>query len=393
VRILAIATVPFFRPRGTPLSIYFRLQATRVLGHTVDLVTYPIGDPIEIAGVRILRTPCLPGVSRVGIGPSVRKIFLDALVYRECRRRLRETPYDLIHSHEEAAFFSRRLSREFSVPHLYDMHSLLSEQLRHYAFFGAAPFRALFAHLERKTVREAAVVVVISPALAEIVHAIDPSKRGRTVVIENMVDATDLPGAPPRAGSRGARDRLGLPANRVLALYAGSLEPYQGLDLLVRSVAPVVSAYPEITFVIVGGEPSQVERLRRMASREGILDHCVFTGSRPIGDVPDYIDAADILLSPRANGSNAPSKIYAYLKSGKPIVATDLPAHNQVLTRDISVLTAKDPASFSDGIVRLARDASLRREMGTRALAFASKRYSFEAFVERTRQALEAARS
>jgi glycosyltransferase involved in cell wall biosynthesis len=392
MRILMLATVPYFRPRGTPLSVYFRLKAIRALGHTVDLVTYPIGDPMPMDGVEVMRARRFPGIRRVGIGPSIRKAVLDWLVRGEARRRLRAGAYDLVHSHEEAAFFARTLAREHSLPHLYDMHSHLSEQLHHYGAFGAAPFRRLFANLESRTIREASSIVVISPALLDVVRRVAPTQIARTVLIENMVDAADLPGARPRPQLVDARARLGLPKDRIVALYVGSLEPYQGIDLLLESVGNVVKAYPKITFVIVGGEPWQVDALRRVADRVHAADHCVFTGSRPVDEMPDFLSAADILLSPRANGANAPSKIYGYLKSGKPIVATDLPAHSQILGGDISVLTPKNPASFSEAILRLARDPQLRSVIGAKARAFAAERYSFDEFVERTRQALALAR-
>ncbi len=386
-----IATVPYFRPRGTPLSIYFRLQALRALGHSVDLVCYPIGDRMGVDGVQIFRPRAVPGIRSVGIGPSLRKIVLDALVQGEAKRRLSATRYDLVHSHEEASFFAGRLARRFSVPHLYDMHSLLSEQLRHYGAFGAPPFRALFSHLEQRTITDASAVIVISPALLDAVRRINPAKAQKTILIENTIDASDLPGAPSRNGAVDVRSRLGLARDRIIALYTGSLEPYQGIDLLMKSAARAVASFPGLTFVIVGGEPAQVSRLQRLAVHEHVGDHCVFTGTRPIDEIHDFIRAADILLSPRADGANTPSKIYSYMKSGKPIVATDLPTHRQVLHKETSLLTPKDPGAFSDAIVRLARDPELRGELGRRARTFAAERYTFGDFVERTRQALDAA--
>ena len=42
MHILMIAPEPFFEPRGTPFSEYHRIRALIELGHTVDLVTYPV---------------------------------------------------------------------------------------------------------------------------------------------------------------------------------------------------------------------------------------------------------------------------------------------------------------------------------------------------------------
>ena len=52
--------------------------------------------------------------------------------------------------------------------------------------------------------------------------------------------------------------------------------------------------------------------------------------------------ACDILVSPRIRGTNTPLKIYSYLRSGKPIVATDLLTHTQVLSPDVARLVAPD---------------------------------------------------
>ena len=55
MHILMIAPEPFFEPRGTPFSEYHRIRALIDLGHTVDLVTYPFGRDVDLAGLRIFR--------------------------------------------------------------------------------------------------------------------------------------------------------------------------------------------------------------------------------------------------------------------------------------------------------------------------------------------------
>ena len=46
-------------------------------------------------------------------------------------------------------------------------------------------------------------------------------------------------------------------------------------------------------------------------------------------------------------GTNTPLKIYSYLRSGKPIVATNLLTHTQVLTPDIAKLVEPKPGPFA----------------------------------------------
>ena len=85
--------------------------------------------------------------------------------------------------------------------------------------------------------------------------------------------------------------------------------------------------------MLAGGKPDQVARARAQARAAGIDDVTIFAGERPASEIPAYLLAADVLVSPRSRGTNTPLKIYQYLRSGKPIVATRLLTHTQVLER------------------------------------------------------------
>ncbi|MEM9592044.1 MAG: glycosyltransferase family 4 protein, partial [Pseudomonadota bacterium] len=130
LRILMVAPQPFFRARGTPFSVVHRIRALCEAGHQVDLVTYPFGEDVQIEGLRTVRSARPPFVKDVKIGPSVAKLFLDVPLYFATRRMLKENNYDILHSHEEAAFFSVPLARRHGIKHVYDMHSSLPQQLR-----------------------------------------------------------------------------------------------------------------------------------------------------------------------------------------------------------------------------------------------------------------------
>ena len=66
----------------------------------------------------------------------------------------------------------------------------------------------------------------------------------------------------------------------------------------------------------------------------------VFTGQQPAREIPGFVRPRDVLVSPRIRGTNTPLKIYSYLRSGKPIVATNLLTHTQVLTPEVARLVA-----------------------------------------------------
>lgn len=82
-----LAPEPFFEPRGTPFSEYHRIKALGELGHQVDLVTYPIGEDVDLPNLRIFRSLRPPGVRKVRIGPSFTKLVLDGLMALTAFRR------------------------------------------------------------------------------------------------------------------------------------------------------------------------------------------------------------------------------------------------------------------------------------------------------------------
>jgi glycosyltransferase involved in cell wall biosynthesis len=102
-----------------------------------------------------------------------------------------------------------------------------------------------------------------------------------------------------------------------------------------------------------------------------------------------YLSAGDILVSPRSSGTNTPLKIYSYLRAGKPIVATRLLTHTQVLNDDVAVLTEPHPEAFAEGILTLMRDPDRARRLGRNARRLSEESYSYERYVENTRRLLE----
>ena len=95
-----------------------------------------------------------------------------------------------------------------------------------------------------------------------------------------------------------------------------------------------------------------------------------------------------MLVSPRSSGTNTPLKIYQYLRSGRPIVATRLLTHTQVLDDDVAYLSEATPAGFGAAILEALADPDRARAVGERARHLAETKYSYEVYLNRTRQAL-----
>ena len=374
-----LAPEPFFEPRGTPFSEYHRIKVLVEFGYHVDLVTYPIGQDVDLPNLRIYRCAKPPFVTRVAIGPSFVKVLLDLLLAVTAFRLARPGRYAAIHSHEEAGALGVWLARRLGIPHLYDMHSSLPQQLANFDSTRSRLIRRVFERSERATINGSRVVITICQALQDTVVAIGAGDRA--ILIENVmggeVAAADV--------SVHVREQRGIAASTPLVLYTGTFEPYQGLDLLYGAAARLKTTHPAARILIVGGDPDQVTAARVAAERDGLP--VMFTGRRPPIEIPAYVAACDILVSPRTAGTNTPLKLYSYLRSGRPIVATDLRTHTQVLEPGTALLVPPDPTAFAAAIGRLIDDPAERERVATAAAALAVRKYSRASYVERTREA------
>jgi glycosyltransferase involved in cell wall biosynthesis len=167
-------------------------------------------------------------------------------------------------------------------------------------------------------------------------------------------------------------------------LYVGNLEPYQGLDLVLESfVLSRQAMTPRAQIVVIGGLQKDIDTYRAKCKQLSIDDAVHFLGPRPLSHLPAYLRQADILLSPRTQGDNTPMKLYAYLQSGKPVLATDIYSHTQVLDSSIAQLAAPESQPFADAIIQLVNDPKLRATLGAAGRKRVRHQYSYHAYKQK----------
>ncbi|MFQ5635825.1 MAG: glycosyl transferase family 1, partial [Gammaproteobacteria bacterium] len=113
MKALVIAPQPFYSPRGTPFSVYYRSLITAELDVEIDLLTYGQGQDVDIPGVRIIRIPDFRWLGQVRTGPSALKLFLDVFVLLWTLGLLIRNRYAFVHAHEESVFFAQFLKPGF----------------------------------------------------------------------------------------------------------------------------------------------------------------------------------------------------------------------------------------------------------------------------------------
>jgi glycosyltransferase involved in cell wall biosynthesis len=171
--------------------------------------------------------------------------------------------------------------------------------------------------------------------------------------------------------------------------YTGHLYPGRGVSLIMDIAAQL----PETNFLIVGGETSDVRKLRNEV-RDRALGNVTLTGFVPNAELPAYQAACDVLLMPyrsRVSASSggdigrylSPMKLFEYLASGRAICSSDLPVLQEILSPEIAVLLPpNDVEAWIAAIQRLIENPNFRKKLGKNARTAAQK-YSWEARAEK----------
>jgi glycosyltransferase involved in cell wall biosynthesis len=364
------------------------------LGIGVDLLTYGEGQDVEISGVRIIRIPKFASLGPAKAGPSILKLFLDGFMALWALGLLLCHRYGFVHAHEEAVFFCRFLKPVFGFKLVYDMHSSLPQQLKNFKYTDSKLLLSLFEKLEKSCLRVADVIVTICPDLSDHVSRLLPRDKKHLLIENSIFEPIKLVSGSSRSNRSGSSDAIQktlaeLPGGKRFIVYTGTLEHYQGVEILIDAFSRVVAQNRDAFLVIVGGTDTQVERYSALANARGLGRSCLFTGSVSPSLARQYGRLASVLVSPRIKGTNTPLKIYQYLASGTPLVATRIRAHTQVLDDTIAVLVEPEPEDLARGILGVLNSDGAAQKTALRASRFYEQNYSRSVYQGKMKRLVE----
>lgn len=262
----------------------------------------PLRTEVDGFEVHYPRVPALPGGRLYSLYGLLQYLWCRRLV----RRCLAQGKIDLIHAHTitPSGFAAVLLGLEFKLPVICTVRGsdiLLTPQ-RSRASLLATTW----------SLRRVGRLVSVSQDLK---CKIEKLVGVRAVeVVPNGVDAAMF----KPVAKKHARARLMLPARRIIILYVGHLSPFKGLEFLLEAFARLQIS--DVLLYLVGDGVLRKELLA-MANRLGILERCVFVGTRPHEEISFWLGAADCLVLPSLS-EGIPNVLREAMICRAPVIAT-----------------------------------------------------------------------
>ena len=282
---------------------------------------------------------------------------------------------DVLHAHSNHlnAQVALAVGRRFGVPVVYEVRGFLEETWVSRGHSTSAESYRLARAAEAWAMRHADAVVTISESMREAIlgRGIDPAKVSVTpnAVPDSCLDVPHVVSTSSTSAGRACRDQSG----GITVGTVGTLNHYEGLDLLLEAAARVSSAGTPVRVLIVGDGPVRAD-LERQAHALGV--DATFTGRVGPDLVPGFHRRLDVFCVPRRDLPVTrvvpPLKPLEAMALGRPVIASDLPPLREIVRdQQTGLLVAPDDVeALATAIGTLARRADARHQLGANAREF-----------------------
>ncbi len=260
--------------------------------------------------------------------------------------------------HIKLASWLLRFRRLIGRPLIFEVHDLMHRvKLEKHGQRKASSARRL-RRLEGRVYAGADGLVCVSRGVAGQVAG-DYAPRAPLRVVPNGVDLEEFPGRPTIARCREI-------------CYIGSIAPWKNVEVLVAALGHLTDAV--LTVVGGGSGPADLERLAGVARESGAADRVRLLGPMGPEEAKEHLYRARVAAIPLAGvghfqHSTSPIKLFEYMASGTPVVASDLPALREILTDGANALlvTPGDPVALAHGLRRVLDDEALAERLAGQA--------------------------
>jgi glycosyltransferase involved in cell wall biosynthesis len=179
--------------------------------------------------------------------------------------------------------------------------------------------------------------------------------------------------------------------NKFVIFYHGVFSSRRGLIECIRGIAVFNRSFGSnkssvVLFLLGGGEA--LSAINQVVAENGLEDTVIVTNSVDYTDVPAYIAMCDVGISPLPNIPDwryqSPLNVLEYLSMGKTVIATDIPAHRQIMGRSKCVFYASsaEPNDIARAISNAYNNRASLNKLGTLGRQIIKERYTWESVSE-----------
>jgi glycosyltransferase involved in cell wall biosynthesis len=356
-----VSDVYFPRINGVSTSILTFRRELAQLGHEVMLIAPDYGRPGEEGGGEAVRIPS----HHLVLDPEDRIMKVGYI--RSLATSLVERGLDLVHIQTPfvAHYAGLALGRRLKLPCIATYHTFFEEYLFHYVPLVPKPLMRYAARSFSRSQSDALdALVVPSRAMEQVLHGY--GVQTPTCVIPTGIDPADLHGGDGSVFRR----RHGIPAHQPMAIYVGRVAFEKNIGFLLHVIHQVRTHLPQVLLVTAGDGPAR-RHLQKLAIRLGLQDNVRFVGYLARhGELRDCYRAADVFTF--ASGTETQGLVLLEAMAlGVPVVSTAVMGTWDILQAGRGALIARhNVADFAGKLLRVLRDADLRRQLAGEGIAY-----------------------
>jgi D-inositol-3-phosphate glycosyltransferase len=281
--------------------------------------------------------------------------------------------------HYGGATRAYRACRRYGWPLVYEVHSLLGDEVARDRLGRGLVFK-IYQALEKRVFRHTAAVIVLGEPVKKVVVAEKGVPAERVSVIYPGIDLAEYDAPIPAAAIPGVG-----PEHKVV-MYVGSIvHPNQGVPILIEALPQVFDAVPLARCVLVGGPADAGGAYRAQLGAYG--DRLIVMAGQTPEQVVGLSRRADVLVHPRLacrENYSVQSKIAVYLAAGRPIVATDFGDYHALLgATGAGLLTPVDSRALAEAIVKVLSDPALAARLADATGPVAREHFAMDRNVDR----------
>ncbi|WP_078429737.1 glycosyltransferase [Alkalihalobacterium alkalinitrilicum] len=286
------------------------------------------------------------------------KIVKDLGAYNEFYKKVKHyidasnLKVDVIHCHDlNVLWQGSRLAEKCQAKLIYDSHELFNEMA------GRNSVDRKFGYLmESKLIKRIDHLIVVNPYVEDEFMKMYGERP--STVVQNIPHLKDKAQLLKNESSNYWRDHYNLAESDVLLLYQGGLNPERGIEECIHALALLESQYK----LILLGEGRQKQHLLSLVEKLNIQDRVFFHEQVPSDQILWYTKQADIGLVMYKNTSknnyfSTPNKIFEYLLTGIPSVASKHPGKAYVIEKEkVGVCVEETPEAIKEGIIYISKN-------------------------------------